>query len=54
MIAVLHESNAFLEQLLEYGGIDIFLVDNNKVTAYQMAISHNNEKAISELVEYEK
>lgn len=39
MIAVIHHSNSFLEEFLDYGGIDIFLVDNNKVTAYQMAIT---------------
>ena len=52
MIAILHDSNLFIEEVLDYGGVDIFLVDNNKITAYQMAISQKNEVAIRKLVEY--
>lgn len=52
MVAVIYKSHALLKSMLEFGGVDIFLVDSNRVTAYQMAISSQNEYATKKLVDY--
>jgi ankyrin repeat protein len=42
MVAILYDSKDFLQTLLEYGGVDIFLINNNRLTAYQLAVSNKN------------
>jgi ankyrin repeat protein len=42
MIAILYESREAIHTLLEYGGSDIYLINNNKMTAYQLAVSNKN------------
>jgi hypothetical protein len=34
------------------GGVDIHLIDANKLSAYQMALNCKNEKALKLLMEY--
>ena len=53
MVSVIYGSHDFLKSMLEFGGVDIFLVDLNRVTAYQMAVSSQNEYAITKLMDYE-
>ena len=52
MVSVIYTSNHSLKAMLEIGAVDIFLVDNNRTTAYQMAISARNDFAITNLMEY--
>lgn len=54
MVAILYDAKDFMQTLLEYGGVDIFLINNNRLTAYQLAVSNKNEHAIKLLVEYEQ
>ena len=46
-------SNECLKYLLEAGGVDIHLIDSNKLSAYQIALNSKNEKAVKLLMEYE-
>lgn len=52
MLCALTGSNNCLKELLEAGGIDIHLIDGNKLSAYQMALNSKNEKAVKMLMEY--
>jgi len=38
--------------MLGYGGVDIHLIDSKKMTAYEVAINYNNEKAIKMLMNF--
>lgn len=42
MVSILYDSKVFLQTLLEYGGLDIFIINSNKLTAYQLAVSNKN------------
>lgn len=53
MICTLSQSDSTLEYLLSMGGVDIHLIDTNKLSAYQMALNCKNEKALKLLMEYE-
>lgn len=53
MVSILYDSREFLQKMLSYGGCDIFLINNSKMTAYQLAVSNKNELAIKLLIEYE-
>jgi hypothetical protein len=53
MLCSLTGSNDSLKILLDYGGIDIHLIDSNKLSAYQIAMSSKNENAVRMLMEYE-
>ena len=53
MLAVLCHSNDCLKLLLQMGGIDIHLIDNNKLSTYQLALNSKNEEAVRLLMEYE-
>ena len=53
MLCALTGSNNCLKWLLLAGGIDIHLIDTNKLSAYQMALNAKNEKAVKMLMEYQ-
>lgn len=42
MVAIINDSKNCMKILLLYGGVDIFLVDNNKLTSYQIALTNKN------------
>lgn len=42
MICILAQSHTALEYLLRMGGVDIHLIDANKLSAYQMALNCKN------------
>jgi hypothetical protein len=39
----MYKSNAVLKILLEYGGIDLYVMNSKKLTAYQIALNLVNE-----------
>lgn len=53
MLCVLNNSNDCLQLLLEVGGIDIHVIDSNKLSAYNLALNSKNETAIKLLLQYE-
>lgn len=52
MICALSQSNQCLMWLLKTGGVDIHLIDGNKLSAYQMALNCKNEVALKLLMEF--
>ncbi len=42
MVSILYDSRNFITEFLSYGGIDIFIINNNKLTAYQLAVGNKN------------
>lgn len=42
-----------IKTLLEAGGVDIYMTNDRKVMAYQIAFSENNEEALKQLMKYE-
>jgi vancomycin resistance protein YoaR len=53
MLCSLTGSNDCLTYLLDAGGIDIHLIDSNKLSAYQIALNSKNNKAVKLLMDYE-
>lgn len=52
MLCSLCGSNDALKVLLDYGGVDIHLIDSNKLSAYQISLNAKNEAAIKMLMDY--
>ncbi len=50
--ACMYKSNAVLKILLEYGGIDLYVMNSKKLTAYQIALNLVNEQALQMLMKY--
>jgi hypothetical protein len=48
----MENSNLCLELLLKAGGIDIHLIDSNKLSPYQIALNAKNQRAIRLLMDY--
>ncbi len=42
MISIINESNGALSLLLKYGAIDLSVMDNKRMTAYELAINYKN------------
>ena len=53
VVAIIHRSHKALEVLLGYGGIDIHVIDNHKMTPYEIALNYKNDIAIRILMSYE-
>ena len=53
MVAIVNRSHKALEVLLNYGGIDIHVIDSNKMTPYEVALNYKNDTAIRLLMSYE-
>ena len=52
MLCALSGSNDCLQILLAAGGVDIHLIDGNKLSAYQIALNSKNEGAVKMLMGY--
>jgi ankyrin repeat protein len=53
MLCALTGSNDCLKVLLEAGGVDIHVIDSNKLSAYQTALNSKNDEAVKMLLQYE-
>ena len=53
MIAIINRAHKALEVFLGYGGIDVHVIDGNKMTPYEIALNYKNDTAIRLLMNYE-
>jgi hypothetical protein len=53
MLCVLSHAESSLETLLRAGGVDIHIIDSNKLSAYQLALNCKNQPAVRMLMDYE-
>ena len=53
IVAFQNKSNQVIRVLLEYGGLDIYAMNNKKMTAYQIALNNENEEGLQLLMKYE-
>jgi ankyrin repeat protein len=51
-IAIINRSHRVLERLFEYGGVDTHILDDQKMSPYEIAINHKNDRAIRLLMSY--
>ena len=53
VVAIINRAHKALEVFLGYGGIDIHVIDGNKMTPYEIALNYKNDTAIRLLMSYE-
>jgi hypothetical protein len=51
-VACTYKSNNIIKILLEYGGIDVYIINSKKLTAYQITLSSSNEDGLQMLMKY--
>lgn len=52
-VAVLNRAHEVLERVLELGGADIHVLDEHKMSPYEIALNCKNDRAIRLLMNYE-
>lgn len=52
-ISIINRSHKALDTILRCGGVDIHLLDEHKMSAYEIALNYKNDKAIRLLMNYE-
>jgi ankyrin repeat protein len=52
LVACSNKSNDVIRILFEFGGADIFVLNANKLTAYQIALTSCNEIGLQMLMKY--
>jgi hypothetical protein len=53
MISIIYQANRTLQLFLRLGGSDLGIMESSKMTAYDLALNYQNDKAIQELIIYE-
>lgn len=53
IVAIINKSHSSLEKILMCGGVDIHIIDEHKMSPYEIALNYRNDRAIRLLMNYQ-